>query len=155
MSRCSKLRGDLEDVALGGAATPEFSRHLAECAACAAEVERQRALVRRLDDAVLAIVRAEPPPQLAAGVAARLTAARRLGRRSALRSWSAALAVAAVSALIVSFGFRALERPPVAPSELSALSAWRSPTASLLEPLAALTPPLAHPRRTPGATHDS
>jgi len=151
MSPCSQLRDQLEDVALGGAATPELSRHLAECAACAAELERQRVLARRIDGAVYAVVRAEPPPQLPAGVAARLTAGRRPGARHARRPWYAALALAATCALIVSFGYRALERPPVAHSDLSALATWRSPTASLLEPLGALTQP--HP--TPGATHDS
>jgi anti-sigma factor RsiW len=155
MNPCTHFRGQLEDVALGGAATPEFSRHLAECAACAAELERQSALARRLDVAIRAVVRAEPPSQLSAGVAARLAAARRPGTRSPLRIWSAALAAVAACAVIAILGSHALERPPTAPSELSALSAWRSPTASLLEPLDALPQPHTLPHPSPGATHDS
>lgn len=155
MNRCARLRDDLEDVALGAAATPELSRHLAECSACAAELERQRALLQRIDAAVHAVVRAEPPAQLPAGVAARLTATRRPAIWNARRPWYAALAVATVAALLVSFGFRVLEPPPVSQTELSALTAWRSPTASLLAPIATVNLPQAHPNRTPGATHDS
>jgi anti-sigma factor RsiW len=153
MSRCATFRGQLEEIALGGEATPEVRRHLAECAACAAELDRQRALLRRLDGAIAAIVRAEPPPHLFAGVDARLTAAQPPAARNARRIWSAAVAAVAACALIVSLGFHALQRPPVADSELSALSAWRSPTASLLEPPGALMPPQPHP--TSGATNAS
>jgi anti-sigma factor RsiW len=132
MNHCSEFREHLEDVALGVAPAPSLSRHLAECAACAAELERQRALVQRLDAAVNAIVRAQPPPQLHAGVAARITAAP-VSRRRAMGLRIAAFAAIA-AALILGIGFRTLERPPAPPSELSALTAWHSPTASLLDP---------------------
>lgn len=151
MNPCLDLHEQLEEVALGAVPAPELSRHLAECPACAAEVERQRALLARIDAAVHAVVRAEPPPQLPAGVAARLTAA----RRPAVRPWYAALAAAALVALIASVGLHALVRPPVSSSELSALTAWRSPTDSLLAPLGAVPQPQAQPHHTPGATHDS
>ncbi len=151
MNDCSNLRDRLEDVALGEPVPPELSRHLAECETCAAELARQRLLAKRIDDAVNAVVRADPPPQLPADVATRLRPARGPVSRDAFRQWSAALAVAAIFAGIVTAGFRAFERPPVAHADLSALSSWRSPTASLLEPLN-IAP---QPRPTPGATHES
>jgi anti-sigma factor RsiW len=151
MNGCSNLREQLEDFALGAEVTPELSDHLAQCDECATELKRQRALLKRIDGAVYAIVRAEPPAQLRIDVTEQLMAVRGPASRNPLRRWSAALAAAAIFALIVTVGFRAFERPPVAHSELSALSSWRSPTASLLEPVDIA--PQSQP--TPGATHES
>ncbi len=152
MTDCAKLRDHLEDAALGEAETPALRGHLAECEACAAELERQRRLALRIDGAVRSVVRAEPPPQLPAAVAMRLTGAPRPHRpRNVLSRSSPLLALAAVLALIATIGFHAFERPGVAPSELSALMSWRSPTGSLLD-LRAIPPP---PSPKPGATHAS
>jgi hypothetical protein len=151
MSACSNLREQLEDLALGGSVTPALSDHLVECEACASELKRRRLLAQRMDAAVYSIVRAEPPPQLPADVAAQLTVTRGPASRNTLRQWSAALAVAAIFALMVTIGFRTFEPQPTVHSELSSLSSWRSPTDSLLEPLD-ITP---QSQPTPGATHAS
>jgi anti-sigma factor RsiW len=149
---CSNLREQLEDYALGGAVTPELSRHLAECEPCVGEFERQQSLVRRIDAAVDTLVRAEQPLQRPIDIAStRRTAKRAPASPSALRRWPAALGVAAMFALIVSLGYRSFERAPTAHSELTALTSWRSPTDSLLE-LQTIAP---HPQPTPGATHES
>lgn len=154
MTRCAELREQLEDVALGGAATPEFGSHLAGCATCAAELERQRAMVYRLDDAIHAVVRAEPPPELIAGVNARLTLARWYPW-STMRQRIAVGAAAAACAVILAFGFHALERPPPPRSELSALATWRSPTVTLLEPQSVSIESRPSPQRTTGGTRGS
>ncbi len=151
MNACSNLREQLEDLALGGSVTPELSDHLARCEACATELKRQRSLVQRIDAAVYTIVRAEPPRLLPADVAARSTAGRRATPRNNLRQWTAGLAIAAIFALMVTIGFRTFERPPAVHADVSALSSWRSPTDSLLEPLD-ITP---QSQPTPGATHES
>ncbi len=151
---CAELREQLEDIALGATTTPELRSHLAECATCAAELERQRALVRRLDDAIHAVVRAEPPPNLLAGVAARLTYVRWYPW-SAVRPRMAVWAAAAACAVVLALGFRALERPPAPRSDVSALAAWRSPTISLLEPRGVSIDSRPSPRRVPGGTRGS
>jgi len=155
VNRCLELREQLEDLALGGTATAELSGHLDDCPACAAELERQRALMRRLDDAIDAIVRVEPPPQLLAGVAARLRPARRASPSSAVRRRITAWALVAACALLLAIGLRTLERPHAPRSELSALTEWRSPTASLLQPPRTPVDAYPAPRASPGGTHGS
>lgn len=131
MSRCGELRDELADVALGGQAGDALSRHLAECPACAAELERQQALARRMDAAVRTLVQAQPPARMLEGVATRVRVAQ---RRPARRAWGAIAAGAAIAASVaLIFGLRALQ--PQAPvAGVVALTHWRSPTASLLEP---------------------
>jgi anti-sigma factor RsiW len=133
MNHCPEFREHLEDAALGDAPAPEFTRHLAECPACTAELARQRALVQRIDAAVHAVVRAQPPSQLHAGVAARLTAARP-SFWNAGRVRAAVLAAAVAAALTFGIGLRALDHPSAPAPDVTALTSWHSPTASLLDP---------------------
>jgi anti-sigma factor RsiW len=156
MSDCAQFREQREDVALGAVPAPAFASHLAGCPACAQDVDRQRALARRLDTAIQALVRAEPPAELFTGVAARLEAARPPRGWNPRRLRPAAFAAVAVCALVAGLGWHALERPPVSSDPgLAALSAWRSPTASLLEPLEVPSQSQMLPHPTSGATHDS
>ena len=153
MNRCVELHEQLEDLALEGTAPSELTAHLNECAACVAELERLRALAERLDGAVAAIVRVEPPAQLAARLAPRSTGVAR--RRIA--AW-ASLAACVVVLVI---GLRVLDRPAASRSELTrlteltALTEWRSPTASLLEPPAVPLDVRPAPLLSPGGTHGS
>jgi len=76
---------------------------------------------------------AQPPPQLHAGVAARLTVARPSFRR-ADRLRLAVLAAAVAAALTFGIGLRTLDHPSAPSPDLTALTSWQSPTASLLDP---------------------
>lgn len=130
MSRCAELRDELADVALGGQAGDGLSSHLAQCPACVAELERQRALVQRMDAAVRALVQAQPPARILEGVAARVRGAQPQPWR---RPWIGIAAGAAIAASVaIIFGLRALQ-PQTPASNIVALETWRSPTASLLE----------------------
>jgi len=131
MNDCSAMREQLADVALGRPAGEALSSHLRECGACAAEVERLRALALRMDTAVHEWVRAEPPESLMDGVAARVrdAAPNPWGRR-----WPGiAVGVGLAASVALALGLRALEPPAAQGPNIIALTAWRSPTASLLE----------------------
>ena len=146
MNRCVELHEQLEDLALGSPATSELSAHLDECAGCVTELERQRALLLRLASAIDALVRVEPPAQLYAASSARSTPV-----RPRLAVW----AVVAVCAVLFVIGFRMLDRPLAARSDLTALTQWHSPTAWLLEPSTTPLDVRPAPLLSPGGTHGS
>lgn len=155
MNRCGELREQLEDAALGVAATIELEGHLAECPACAAELERLRALVQRLDETIQTAVQMEPPPGLLAGVSARLSPAVRASAWSQVRLRIGVWTAAVTCALILALGIRALEPPAASRSAVSALAAWRSPTLPLLEPRSSLMKSRPSPQRSPGGPRGS
>ena len=130
MKTCIALASAIDDAALGATETNELTAHLATCETCAARLERRRTLARRIDRAVEDYARVEMPAGLPDRVGARASA-RRPGRWRAL--WigvPAGVALAAGSFILFSWlgGTHATARP----TDIAALVAWRSPTASLL-----------------------
>jgi len=166
VSRCAGHKEELAEVAVGKPASDALNIHFQECRACAAELERQRALVRRMDVAVRAIVCSPAPPELFASIAARVRSTEQSWRWRG--AWQGA-AVGAVFALCIGliFGLRAMQLPATSGSNAAALTAWHSPTSALLEsrdsileaPLHDvwfdLEPRTFHSRPTPGDTHDA
>jgi anti-sigma factor RsiW len=120
----------IDDVALGTPPSNALAAHLATCAACAAQLERRRLLVRRIDGALADVVRAEPGAGLAERIAARVAAQRPRRRRPVWLAVPAGVALAA-GFLIVFSAFGGM-RAPVPATSLTAIAAWRSPTSSLL-----------------------
>lgn len=163
MNDCVVMREQLADVALGRPAGKELTGHLRECAACAAELERLRALAQLMDAAVQKLVGASPPASLIDGIAARV-------RDAAPNPWSRrwmgiAVGAGLAASVALAFGLRALQ--PYAPQSpnIVALTAWRSPTAVLLEPRGSvlraplrdtwfdLGSGLSHSKPSPGEKH--
>jgi hypothetical protein len=170
MSRCDALRDDLADAALGQPVSEALHSHLGECQVCAAELQRQRALVQRIDASVGRLVRAEPPAKLFDAVRERAQGAGPLDLEARPRSWSrrwvgiaAGAAIAACLAIAVGVNVLRPHAPPV--SSAVAVTTWRSPTAALLEPRGSvLRAPLrdtwfdlgagqSHSKPSPGGTH--
>jgi anti-sigma factor RsiW len=129
MTACVTLAAAIDDVALGAAPSTALAAHLATCAACAAQLERRRLLVRRIDGALADVVRAEPAAGFAERIAARVAARRPRRRRPVWLVLSAGIALAA-GVLIVFSAFGGMRAP--VPASLNAVATWRSPTASLL-----------------------
>jgi anti-sigma factor RsiW len=134
MNHCEAMSDELIEVALGRPASEALRTHLEECSACAAELERQRALAGRMDAAVNALVRSQPPSRLLASIAARArnTPQTQRWNRALPRAAVVAALVASIAGLI--FGFRAMHPAATPASSTAALAAWRSPTAVLLKP---------------------
>jgi anti-sigma factor RsiW len=130
MKTCIALASAIDDAALGATASDELSAHMATCEACAARLERRRTLARRIDRAVENYVRVEMPAGLPDRVGARASA-RRPRRWGAL--WLGLPAgVALVAGSFVLFSWLGGTHTNARPADIAALSAWRSPTASLL-----------------------
>ena len=122
MKPCEDRKETLLDLALGAAPSPEFEAHLAACHDCAAALAALRRTADQMDRAVVRIVAAEPHPSGPAQVLSRLPA-----RRAAWLRWRFAAAAFAAAVCIVIVLVRDRPAPSVAD-----ISAWRSPTASLL-----------------------
>jgi anti-sigma factor RsiW len=170
MSRCDALRGELADAALGQPVSEPLRSHLGECDICAAELQRQRALVQRMDAAVGRLVRAEPPAKLLKAVRERTRRAGPLAGEARPRSWSRqrvgiAAGAAIAACLAIAVGVNVLRPHGTPVSSAIAVTAWRSPTAVLLEPRGSvlhaplrdiwfdLGSGLSHSKPSPGETH--
>lgn len=134
MNSCADWREQLEDHALGQPAPAALAAHLDDCAACAAALEAFRTRAAELVAGVRQLVVAEPRAELAAHVLASARA-EPVSLAARLR-WVPALAsLALVVGLAAAYGVRGLlekrEEQVLVPSA-AALSAWRSPTRSLL-----------------------
>jgi anti-sigma factor RsiW len=130
MSACAAWASELDDVALGTPMSNALATHVATCPACAAHVAQQRALVQRIDRAIVGYVGAQPTPGLPERIRSRV--AMRPARRwnSNWLGIPAAMSVAAaVFAVITALSG---QHAAVHASAIAALDAWRSPTASLL-----------------------
>jgi anti-sigma factor RsiW len=149
---CLPFESEIAEVALGSYPGEALSLHLAQCDSCAAELARQRALVRRFAATLGTLAQPEPPADVVENVLARVRAGqrpatplprqrfanvlagRRFGNALAGRRFAAALAGVAIAASLIVFVFRFQgERSGVTPAQTAALTAWRSPTLSLLE----------------------
>jgi len=102
---CKSYRKALsEAVLLGSRVHGETTAHLAICAGCRDAFAEERALLRRIDDGLSSLVRAEVPASLAPGVRVRIGGAEsRRAWRPVLAYVTAALAIGAVA---VSFSLR-------------------------------------------------
>jgi anti-sigma factor RsiW len=126
MTFCSNRDDELADLAAGGTAGEECASHLRACAECAAELQRRRDLVARIDGIARAYVKG-PVPDLAGRAEAIAAAAR---RRTWARSWRSVAGMAAAG--VVAFAlYAALSHRD---SSTLSVTAWRSPTADLLRP---------------------
>jgi anti-sigma factor RsiW len=130
MTTCTAWASEIDDVALGVAPSSAFDAHLHACAACAEHLERRRALAQRIDGALGVYVRAEPSARLAERIATLAWAQRPRHRRP---TWLGLPVGAALAAGLLIFVY-ALGggRVAVHPTDVAAMDAWRSPTASLL-----------------------
>ena len=121
---------EMIDVAFGVAPSPALLQHLESCPTCSSNIERRRTLAQQIDTVVQARVYAEPPSYLAERIVEQAQSARtrRWNNRRLGVPIGAALAAAV---LLVVFG---LNRPVTTQREAdtAALTAWRSPTESLL-----------------------
>lgn len=132
MIPCAAMNDELIGVSLGEVASETLSIHLTECRACASKLERQRVLAQRMDGAVNALVRAEPPSRLLESISARFRSGQRPRTWTGARPEVAVGAALAASVIGLMLGLRA-PQPPVTPAAPVALTAWRSPTDALLE----------------------
>jgi anti-sigma factor RsiW len=138
MKTCIVLASAIDDAALGATPSRALTAHVATCAACAARLERRRALARRIDLGVESYVRVELPPGLPDRIGARVSVQRPVRRRAVWLGLPALVALVAGLFIFVSLhGTRTTARP----TDIAALSAWRSPTASLLVSGNVLTTP--------------
>jgi anti-sigma factor RsiW len=129
MKTCIVLASAIDDAALGATSSDALMEHLANCAACAARLERRRALARRIDHAVESYVRVELPPGLPDRIGARVTGRRPPRWRGV---WLGVPALVALRAGLMIFVSLHGTRTTTRPADIAALAAWRSPTASLL-----------------------
>lgn len=123
MKPCEDRRETLLDLALGATPSPEFEAHLAACRACSAALAELRRTADQMDRAVALLAVAEPPASGPAQVLSRIPA-----RRAAWFRWRVAAAALAAAACGVILFVR--DNRPAHPA--GDISAWRSPTASLL-----------------------
>lgn len=125
MTGCAEWNDALMDCALGGPPGPELEEHLASCPGCSAVLGEWRRKATEMDATLHNLMVAEPGPDGPARVLARLESESRKPVH-----WQLALAAGViVGVLAVAIHWPAA---PVVPSGAAALSAWRSPTESLL-----------------------
>ena len=147
MNHCLQMRDELIEAALGAPPSEALTLHLRACAACACELDHQRALAERIDETVRSLVSAQPSTDLLEGTLTRATIARR-----SLPMWPRLAAATAVAAGILAFAFSLhATQPRTTRPDAAALTAWQSPTAALLVPHL-LTSTRREP--TPGETHE-
>jgi predicted anti-sigma-YlaC factor YlaD len=115
VNACSTFADLLDDAASGAPPAAELVAHLRGCEACRSALERKRALMQRIDDAVRDIVAGIGAPQ-------------RRRRPGILRAAGLAAAAALVLAAI-GFAWHATH----ATAQVS-IETWRSPTADFLRP---------------------
>jgi len=135
MNHCELYRDELDDVAAGGDASGALQSHLQTCRACAAQLDRKRALLARIDSAARSLMRPQQSSEFLEPVLARVEA--NFEYREKGRAWW--LAGIAAAAAVVTFGIlegvrhAQISAVPTAPSTPGVLQ-WRSPTAVLLQP---------------------
>jgi anti-sigma factor RsiW len=128
MSECDFVRHAIDEAALGGELSETCRAHLATCVDCAEMLEQRLALVQRIDASLRAGMAAQPSEAAIDRVLAHVRSAPRTRTIAASgRLWAALAAGLAAIALALHFA-----APPA--SHPTEITAWHSPTASLLEP---------------------
>jgi anti-sigma factor RsiW len=128
---CADFARAIDDAALGEPPSRAFAQHLTTCPACAEQLERRRVLAQRIDGALGAFVRAEPPPELAQRVVASASLERPRRRSAAWPGFRASFAVALVIGFVAGVAL-GVWRTTHHRADVRTITAWRSPTASLL-----------------------
>jgi len=122
---CERHRQALVDAALGIAETPELLRHLAECARCSAQLERQRGLLARIDGEIQTGMDESASPAFVARV--RQRAAQRKPQPWRVHAWLLPLA-AGIG--VVALGVpRMWRRPQTTPPPLASVADQARPPA--------------------------
>jgi anti-sigma factor RsiW len=127
---CSSWKDALADCALGKTPEPDLAAHLAICPGCQNALLEGRAMAARIEEALRRSAAVEPPLHGPARVMGRIHGqadTRVWWRWTAVGSAALAILVAAVGSVMW------VQRPPHR-ADLTALSAWRSPTEALLRP---------------------
>jgi hypothetical protein len=131
---CDRFRSQLADVALGAPATPPLLSHLEACPRCSAWLDRERALLARIDDEVRATLALTPSadlPALARRRAAETARASGSGRWWWLVPAAAAAGALALTVYLVSDPPGPRPDPPqraaIAPSRATSAAAVDSP----------------------------
>jgi len=135
MNHCERYRDDVDDVAAGATASSALQSHLTTCEMCAAELDRKRGLLARIEGVARNMMAAQEASDFLEPVFARVKATYQ--DRARQRAWWPAgiAAAAAVVVLGIFAGVRhaQISAVPTAPSAPAVLR-WRSPTAILLQP---------------------
>jgi len=126
MTSCSQWRDALIDTALGAPIEKVLQEHLEACPACAADLAVWRARAAEMDAKVREVAGGEPQPFGPERILAQIHSRRRRFSRARI-AW--ALGTMACMALIL---YRPGRPRLDSPVNAMALSAWRSPTQSLL-----------------------
>lgn len=122
---CERLRPALTDAALGLPAASELQQHVAECARCNAELERQRALLARIDAAIRSGTDVPVSPALLSRV--RQRSAERSARPWRVHAWLLPLAAGVA---VVALGVpRMWRRPQTTPPPLTSVADQPRPPA--------------------------
>jgi hypothetical protein len=100
---CASLRQRILAVAAGASADADVTRHLGECAACHALLERERALLSRIDGALLEGLAVSPAPDFLPRVRERIETERTQSRLWSWRWIPAGLAAAAAVGVALSY----------------------------------------------------
>ena len=127
MSVCNEYRDRLLDHAMGGLPTAALAAHLKSCPTCAGELQRRQVRGAKLDTELRRIANPDPPSYLATRIAARAHDA---------PAWRPRVAIAALLLAVIAAGtwLVSARRDRHAATAAAAISRWRSPTASLLQP---------------------
>ena len=119
MTNCREHDAAIDDVAAGAAANIDFATHLRTCAGCAAELERRRALLARIDEVTRALMNVSLSADIVVHV-------------DRPQPWRIAVVGAVLAAaLVVLFVAGHVLRGPVSGQTVVT---WQSPTADLLRP---------------------
>jgi hypothetical protein len=131
---CARWKDQLLEVALTGAMTKDFEKHLRSCMICSGELDALRARKLRLDDLLPLVARGSEPP---ADFRARVLAAAASGANRARhwRLWTLAGAAAAIVVLVMGATIHWSPAQTIPDKELAAaqkLAEWRAPSDALL-----------------------
>jgi hypothetical protein len=143
---CATYRDASMEAALGAPASPELEKHLATCAACREALERDRALLARMDGEVADTLSARPSPELLFRIGQRVS--RAADSRTWIPRWLlAAAAVCGIGIVSMQLFRRGEPRPPgAAPIATETESPGASPGVPAMEPA---RPPRAQPSAPP------
>jgi predicted anti-sigma-YlaC factor YlaD len=131
MKCCSNRMDEIAECALGKRAAPDFAAHLAICPLCRNALQESLATAARIDEALHRVAAVEPPVYGPERALARIVSAPIRGQ-GPRRWWGWAAVAGLVWSVLIAIVIWVRHPAPVA--ESAALTAWRSPTQSLLRP---------------------